>query len=279
MATQITTAPSQTRVEPLRPFMNVVHSEWIKLTTHRMSHMLILIAAVVSLGITALMMWGIGFSWNEMSAADQAAIVPLDTSMVGVFFAGIISLVVAANIVTNEYSSGMIRQTMTVTSDRKMVVLAKMAVVTGYLLIPITLITFATIWVGQLVLGAYDIPTADVFGSDFGLILGLSLSGLFYPALTVALGFILRSSAATIAVVMLTMFFPAMFGGLLPRSIQENVLAFLPGNTLDALVMGDRNPDYAQYLDSPALAGIVTVLWLVAITAAAIWNVNRRDVG
>lgn len=273
-------ASKRTRVqeEPLKPFMNVVQSEWTKLITHRTSHVLLVISAVVAIGITALLMWGIGVSWEQMTDADRQAFLPLETSMVGLFFSGILSLVIAAGLVTNEYSSGMIRQTMTVTPDRKMVVLAKMVVVSAYLLIPTLIITFATIQVGQLIFAAYEIPTADVFGSDFRVLFWMSVSGIIYPILTVAVGFLMRSSASTIALVMLTMFFPALFGGLLPRSIQENVLAFLPGNAIDAWVMGHLNEDYAQYLDRP-LAAIVTILWVAVLSGLAIWNVNRRDVG
>lgn len=270
--------PARNAGEPLKPFLRIVNSEWTKLVTHRSSHILLIVSAIISIGITALLMWGIGVSWDQMSAADRAAFQPLDTSLIGVFFAGILSLVIAAGVVTNEYSSGMIRQTFTVTPNRKLVIFAKMAVVTGYLLIPVTLITFSTVQVGQMVFAAYDIPTAIVFGSDFGILFWISVSGIFYPILTVGVAFLLRSSASTIAIVMLTMFFPAMFGGMFPRSIQENVLAFLPGNAVDALVFGSRNPDYAQYLDKP-LAAVVTAMWLVGVTGAAIWQVNRRDVG
>lgn len=269
---------TQMRTEPLKPFMNVVRSEWTKLITHRTSHILLLVSAIVAVGVTALLMWGIGVSWNQMTDADRAAFVPLETSMVGLFFSGILSLVIAAGVVTNEYSSGMIRQTMTVTSDRKMVVFAKIAVVVAYLLIPTVLTTFATVHVGQMIFSAYDIPTADVFGSDFGVIFWMAVSGMFYPVLTIGVGFLMRSAASTIAIVMLTMFFPALFGGMLPRSIQENVLAYLPGNAVDAWVMGDLYADYASYLDRP-LAAVVSVAWLIGVTGFAIWSVNRRDVG
>lgn len=269
---------TQVKTEPLKPFMNVARSEWTKLITHRTSHILLLVSAVLAVGVTALLMWGIGVSWDQMTEADRAAFNPLETSMVGLFFSGILSLVIAAGVVTNEYSSGMIRQTMTVTSDRKLVVLAKMAVVSAYLLIPTLIITFATIQVGQMVFSAYDIPTADVFGSDFRVLFWMSVSGIFYPILTVAVAFLMRSAASTIAIVMLSMFFPAMFGGMFPRSIQENVLAFLPGNAIDAWVMGHRSPDYAQYLDRP-WAALVALAWAVGLTGLAIWNVNRRDVG
>lgn len=270
--------PARNQGEPFKPFMNVVQSEWTKLITHRNSHILLLVSAILAVSITALLMWGIGISWDQMTDADRAAFLPLETSMVGLFFSGILSLVIAAGVVTNEYSSGMIRQTMTVTSDRKLVVLAKMAVVSAYLLIPTLIITFATVQVGQMVFSAYDIPTADVFGSDFRMLFWMGLSGVIYPILTVGVGFLMRSAASTIAIVMLTMFFPAMFGGMLPRSIQENVLAFLPGNAIDAWVMGHLHEEYAQYLDRP-LAAVVTIVWVILIAGLAIWNLNRRDVG
>lgn len=264
--------------EPLKPFMDAVKSEWTKLITHRTNHILLIVSAIVAIGITALLMWGIGVSWDQMTDADRASFLPLETSLVGLFFSGILSLVIAAGVVTSEYSSGMIRQTMTVTSDRKLVIIAKIAVVVGYLLIPTVVITFATMQVGQMIFAAYDVPTADVFGSDFGIIFWMAISGMFYPILTIGLGFLMRSAASTIAIIMLTMFFPAMFGGMFPRSIQENVLAFLPGNAIDAWVMGHLNPDYAQYLDRP-LAAVVAMAWLIGVTGFAIWSVNRRDVG
>ncbi len=269
---------TQTKAEPLEPFMNVVSSEWTKLITHRNSHMLLMVAAILSIGVAAVFAWGAGFSWNEWSEADRAVFEPLQSSMLGVFFAGIISLVIAANVVTNEYSSDMIRQTFTVTPIRWQVILAKMVVATGFLIAPLMALTFASLWIAQVILGNYDVPTAEVFGSDFGTSFWLGLSGLYYPMLTVAIAFLLRSSAATIAVVMVTMFFPALFGGLFPRVVQERVLSLLPGNAIDAMVMGHLSPDYPQYLDRP-WAAIVTAAWLVGLTGLAIWNVNRRDVG
>lgn len=258
--------------------MNVVRSEWTKLITHRNSHMMLLLATVLSVGVSALFAWGAGFSWNDWSDADQAAFDPLQSSLLGVFFAGIISLVIAANIVTNEYSSGMIRQTFTVTPHRPQVILAKMLVASAYLILPLMVLTFGSMWIAQVIMGNYDMPTADLFGSDFRDVFWLGISGLYYPVLTVAIAFLLKSSAATIATVMVTMFFPAMFGGLFPRVVQERVLALLPGNAVDALTLGHLSPDYPQYLDRP-WAALVAFAWLAGLVGLAIWNVNRRDVG
>lgn len=266
------------RQEPLKPFMNVVRSEWTKLITHRNSHMMLLLAAILSIGVAALFAWATGFSFGEWPASEQAALDPLQSSLLGVFFAGIISLIIAANLVTTEYSSGMIRQTFTVTPLRWQVVLGKIVVAIGYLVVPMMVLTFTSLWVAQVILGNYDVPTADIFGSDFRTVFWLGLSGLYYPVLTVSIAFLLRSSATIIAVVMMTMFFPAMFGGLFPRVVQERVLSLLPANAIDAVVMGHLSPDYAQYLDRP-WAALVAAAWLFGLTGVAIWNVNRRDVG
>lgn len=277
MATRISVPTRRSDTEPLAPFLNVLRAEWTKLTTHRNTFVLLIVATIVSIGTTALSNWSIGYVWDDMTAADQASIQPLDISMLGMFFAGILMVVISANVVTNEYSSGMINQSMTVTPRRSWIVLAKMLIVNAFLLVPTFVLTYASVWVGQLVLAAYDVPTADVFGSDFGFLAAVSLSGIYYPILTVALAFLFRSSATTISVVLMMMFFPAMFGGIFPRSVQENVLAFLPGNALDAVVFGHRS-DSAQYLDQP-LAAVVAFAWVVLITGLAIWQVNRRDVG
>lgn len=278
MAVIPTIKPARMQGEPLKPLMKVVKSEWTKLTTHRNSHVLLVVAAVLSVGVAALFAWAAGVSWNDWPASERAAFDPLQSSMLGVFFAGIISLIIAANLVTNEYSSGMIRQTFTVSPIRWQVVLAKMVVAIGYLLAPLMVITFASLWIAQVILGNYDVPTAEIFSRDFRTVFWLGFSGLYYPVLTVAIAFLLRSSAATIAVVMMTMFFPAMFGGLFPRVVQERVLSLLPGNAVDAVVIGHLSPEYPQYLDRP-WAALVAFAWLVGLTGLAIWNVNRRDVG
>lgn len=264
--------------EPLKPFMNVVNSEWTKLITARSNHMLLLLAAVLSMGVAALFAWGAGVSWSEWTDADRAAFDPVQSSMLGIFFSGIVSIVISANAVTNEYASGMIRQTFTVTPRRIQVVLARMLVVSAYLLIPGFVFTFGSMWIAQIIMGNYGMPTADLFGSDFPPIFWLSLSGIYYPILTIAIAFLMKSSAATLSTVMVTTFFPAMFGGLFPRAIQERVLALLPGNAIDALTLGHLSPDYPQYLDRP-LAALVAAVWLVGLTGLAIWNLNRRDVG
>ncbi len=200
------------------------------------------------------------------------------TSFSGTMLSGILGIVIGVQLVTNEYASGMIRQTMTTTPNRTRVLLAKASVIAGFLVIPIVLITFGTVWVGQLVFGAYDVPTASVLEREnFLTLLAISVSGVFYPVFGVALGFILRSAAGAITTILALMFVPSMFGTLFPQRIQENVLAWLPGNVIDALVMGHWFENEPMYLDQP-VAAVGVVAWLVIVIGGAAWLLERRDV-
>lgn len=253
-------------------------SEWFKLTTLRSTWILLALAAVLSIGLTALLNWTIGWSWSEWTAADQASLDPIMTSFSGTMLSGILGIVIGVQLVTNEYASGMIRQTMTTTPNRTRVLLAKALVIVGFLVIPIVLITFGTVWVGQLVFGAYDVPTASVLEREnFLTLLAISVSGVFYPVFGVALGFVLRSAAGAITTILALMFVPSMFGTLFPQRIQENVIAWLPGNVIDALVMGHWFENEPMYLDQP-VAAVGVVAWLVIVIGGAAWLLERRDV-
>jgi ABC-2 type transport system permease protein len=262
----------------MTPFRATFSSEWAKLVGLRSTWVLLAFAAVLSVGMTSLLAWAGGWSWDEWTEADKAAFDPLMTSFVGLLFGGVLGVVIAVRQVTNEYSSGMIRLTMQVTPDRRRVLLAKMLSVVAFLAIPMVAITFATILAGQAVLGAYDVPTVEVFsGSTFWTVLGTGVSGVFYPLIAVPLAFMLRSTASSVTALLLLMVFPAMFGGMFPRAIQERVLAWLPGPAVDAVTIGHLDPGYAMYLDWP-WAALAIIGWLVGLTLLASRMLNRRDV-
>lgn len=269
---------AQNPPENVAPFRATFASEWAKLVGLRATWILLAMAAILSIGVTALLTWAIGWSWNEWTEADKAVFDPVMTSFAGLLFAGILGIVISVNLVTKEYASGMIRLTMQVTPNRTRVLLAKIAAVTLFLLVPMVVITFATIQAGQWVLGAYDVPTSSVFeGETFWMLLATGVSGLFYPIMAVAIAFILRTSAATITTLLVVMFLPALFGGAFPRTIQENVLAWLPGSAIDALTMGHLDPDYPMYLDKP-YAAVAVVAWMVGLLVLSSRILNRRDV-
>ncbi len=277
----ITATPTRdtTLSTPAVPFTATLASEWDKLVTVRSTWITLALAAMLSIGTTALFAWVTGWSWGEWSAADRAAFDPIEFSFVGTMFSTILFIVLGVSMVTSEYSSGMMRLTMMATPKRSRVLLAKAVIVTAVMLVVGTLINIANFLTAQAIFGAYDLPTVSLGDSDAFrvVVLGVGLTGPVFPLIGMALAFIFRSTALAITAVLALMFAPSFFGELLPRRWQEDVLAWLPGQAADSFAIGHLYPDSPMYLD-PALGLVVAIGWLVLFISGAWLALNRRDV-
>lgn len=263
---------------PAIPFTATLASEWTKLVTVRSTWITLALSLVVSTGITALVSWATGWSWGDLSSSDQAEFDPILSSLIGSIFGVILFIVLGVNLVASEYSSGMIRQTMTVTPRRGRVLLAKVIVVSAVAVVAGVVVNVATFLAGQAVFAAYDVPTASLTDGDAfrSVVLGIGLTSPVLPILGICMAFLFRSAAIAITVVLAIIFMPSFFGPLIPRRGQEDVLAFLPGNASNSIATGNLN-DSPMYLD-PWLAAVVLVGWMVIFIGGTHIMLNRRDV-
>ena len=261
------------------PFTATLASEWTKLVTVRSTWITLALAAILSIGVTALFAWVTGWSWGEWTESDKASFNPIEFSLVGTIFASILLVVLGVNMVASEYSSGMMRLTMTVTPQRGRVLMAKVIVVTAVTIVAGLIIAISTFLVAQWIFGAYDMRTASLGDWDAfrTIVLGVTLTGPVFPILGVAMAFLFRSTAIAITSVLALIFAPAFFGPVLPRRWQEDVLAYLPGPVSDSVAISHLDPDYPMYID-PALAVVVLVGWLVLFIGGSWMALNRRDV-
>ncbi|MGF6822847.1 ABC-2 type transport system permease protein [Microbacterium sp. ZKA21] len=214
MSTLTASAPRRaTHVEsPYRlNFLRILRSEWIKLATLRSTWWSIGITAALTIGIAVLVA-------QSMTAAPgfepiQAVVSPVQFTMLLAGILGAIS-------VTGEYSTGMIRSTLTAVPVRGSVLLAK-AIVVGLVLFVSSVVIFVT---AALVVTPMFTDTAQPF--DWGTpsastlpILATSLAMAVFALLGVAFGFMLRSGAGAIA---------ATVGLLLVLPLVANIFA-MPG--------------------------------------------------
>lgn len=260
------------------PFTATLASEWTKLVTVRSTWITLALAAVLSVGATALLSWITGWSWREWSEADRARFNPIELSFVGTMVSTILFVVLGVSIVASEYASGMMRLTLTVTPRRGRIVLAKAVIITVVTMVAGLIISIATFEVSQMILGAYDLPTARLGDSDAfrAVVLGVAVTGPVYPLIGVALAFYFRSTALAITTVLALIFLPSMVGALLPRRWQEDVLAWLPGQAADSVAIGHLYPDDPMYLH-PFVGLVVAVAWVAGALVAATIVLNRRD--
>ena len=258
-------------------FGATLRSEWTKLISTRTNWISLVLALTLSAGLTALISWSIGFTFKDWNAADKASFEPITFSMSGLLVAGIIFVVLGVNLTASEYSSGMIRQTLSTTPKRGRVLWAKLLVVTAVSVVFGLIINLVVIWVGNMVFRAYDMPTASLSDSDtLRAIAGLTITTPVFPIIGVTVAFMLRSAAGAITAVLALLFLPSMFGGLLPSRWQEDVIAWLPGPLSDSISIGFLSED------SPMTKGLWMatgglIVWLALFIGLAWWFLNKRD--
>ncbi|MDP2711489.1 MAG: ABC transporter permease subunit [Solirubrobacteraceae bacterium] len=257
-------------------FPVTLRSEWTKLASLRGTWIKVALALVLAVGMSALIAIVIGATWNDASAADRAAFDPARDALFGGIFSAIVFVVLGATAATSEYTSGMIRLTLTATPRRGRVLAAKAAVVAAITLAAGLLANATMFLVAQAIFGSYGLQTASLTDGDALRI--VVADGLLAPVLALialALGFALRSTAGAVTSVLGLIFLPGIFGTLLPAWWQDNVLDYLPGAAAEAITSGHLEGATATM--APALALVVLAGWLTVFLGGALAALQTRD--
>jgi ABC-2 type transport system permease protein len=257
---------------PTVPFTDTLAAEWIKLTTLRSTYVTLGLGVTLSIAMTALVSLAVGSTQDELPA-DLA---PATFSLVGNLFALTISAVFGVMAVTGEYSSGMVRLTLTATPRRSRVLWAKFLLVTPIMLVFGLITTLGMFLVGQMVLGAYGLPVTDLGDPDARrMVFGMGALMPVFPLIGLALGFLLRSTAGAITSVLALLWLPVFLVEFFPLWWRTHVFSLFPGAGADSLALSHiaDSPTYSE----PALGALIVVVWLAAFIGAAFLSLSRRD--
>jgi ABC-2 type transport system permease protein len=252
----------------------VFRSEWTKLYSLRSTRYALLATAVMTIGFGIIAAAVTASRWGSLSLADKATFDPLATSLLGVRFGVLAMGVLGVLLIAGEYSTGMIRSTMTAVPKRLPVLWGKTgvyALVALAMAIPAAFIAF---FAGQAILSGQHIQIAFSHAGVPGAVLGaagyMTLVGLF----AMGLGAILRNTAAGIAAFTGIMFVIPPLITILPSSIANSIDPYLPSNAGEAMM---KIGHHANTLSPTAGLAVFAAYVAVAIGAAAVLLV-RRDV-
>lgn len=250
-------------------------SEWSKLWSVRSTWISIGLALLFSIGLSALLATTIGAT-QDAPEAQMDLFDPILFSLPGAVFTLILLSVLAVMFVSSEYSSGMIRLTLTVTPRRWRILAAKALIIGVVTLVVGTVATVGMFLVAQALFASYDLPNVGLDDPDaLRAVVGISLTSPLFPLIGLAFGFVLRSTAGAITAVLGVLFLPDIIAPLLPAWWQENVLVYLPGAASDAISIGHLEQlPFALELE-PAIA--VVVAWTVGFLLLAWVALTRRD--
>jgi ABC-2 type transport system permease protein len=205
-------------------FGGALRSEFTQIRSVRSTYWTLIALVVVTIGIGALACLGAvsrGADHGPLFDATQR-------SLAGLILGQLIIVVLGALTVTSEYSTGMIRTSLTVQPRRGTVLAAKGVVFTLVSLVTGLVASFVSFFIGQAILSSKDLGVSlgdpNVLRAVIGGGLFLAVCGM----LAFGLGTLLRHTAAAISACIGLLFVLFVLVNFLPSSWQDHVDKWVP---------------------------------------------------
>ncbi|UBU15600.1 ABC transporter permease subunit [Nonomuraea gerenzanensis] len=257
--------------------MTVLASEWLKIRSVRSTYLVLgLSLGTVFLGL-ALAAAAAGM-YDTASPEQQARARIADLEEVFTIIPQLCMGILGALAITTEYSTGLIRTSLALVPRRWPVLAAKAMVIGGLGLLVGVVAVFGTYLVARGVLGdrfsgAYN----TAFSDRLPLLIALSLTVPVFALLGVGLGAIVRSAAATTAIIVGLVYVVPMIIGRIPEPWSERLGSLMIG-ALPREITGDTitTSVYGSLLSPPAAAAVMIAYASVPM-CVAMWLLRRRD--
>jgi ABC-type transport system involved in multi-copper enzyme maturation permease subunit len=248
----------------------VIRSEWIKLRSVRSTVVTLAVtaAAVVATGVLVSML----SNGAPIAAEGEGIYDPAGNSLFGATLAQLVLGVLGALVFTSEYSTGLIRTTLTAVPRRLPVLWAKGIVVAAAAFATMVASLMVAFFVGQAVYGGGG-PSASL--SDPGVLRAVLAAALFPTAIAVmgvGFGALMRHTATAIGILVAILFVvPVLFETL--GGVWGDASEYLPGEAGQAMITVVTESGEM----SPARGLLVLIGWIGALFAAGTIALKRRD--
>ncbi|WP_366180453.1 ABC transporter permease subunit [Actinomyces timonensis] len=223
-------AARATRINGKQTFVRALRSEWLKFRSLRSTW----VTSAIAMIITVLFGVGITVAYGRASESDLAT-GAADNIAAGTPFGQIAVAVLAALLITGEYASGQIRSTLTAIPHRPQVFAAK-SLVTAVFAFLLGAVSILLTWaISTPLIGDHAVSLTDA--EYAGYIWGAGLGFAAIALMSLALGFIFRSTAGAISLAVVLLFIITIPFALLSERFEwaRNLSEALPGNAVVAL--------------------------------------------
>ena len=317
-----TTTTPDTRLSSLPPatgragLRGAIASEFTKIRSVRSTYWTLAALLVVSIGIGAAITGGTAASFSH-NPANKAGFDATQISLIAFFEIGqLIIAVIAALAITSEYSTGMIRTSLTAQPRRGTVYAAKAIVLTSLTLIVSLVTSFIAFFVGQALLSSSGVsaslfhsvtipqnanvtcPQKGAGGGGGGLppgckvvfsgtdvispstvlfaIIGCALFVTLVAIIAFGIGAIVRHTAGAIAIAIAALFIIPVLEQALPNDWRWDIMRFLPDAANQVVSVTIGNNANPHLWSAWPQLG-VTALWAAALVAVGAYLFRKRD--
>jgi ABC-2 type transport system permease protein len=253
--------------------MSLIAVERIKLFSTRSPWWCMIIAAVLAIGIAALVT---GF----VSAADEPRVTPI-MSQFGLQLAQMVMMVMAALAVTTEYRFNTIKTSFQAVPQRAAVLLNKTLVVSVLAGLVGIVASFGAWGIANLLAPSGDLALDTA--AEWRLMAGQGLVYAIAAVIAIAVGILLRQSAGAIAILILWPLLVEDLVSLIPK-VGDDLSRWAPfnngesfltqGQNLGLAAEGAGNPTYAL---APWPALLYFAAWAAALLVIALAVASKRD--
>ena len=206
-------------------FADAVRSEFTKIRSTRSTYWTLLALIVVTVGIGAIATAGTA---SHPQGITKASLDATQQSLAGLYVGQLVIAVLGALTITSEYSTGMIRTSLSVQPRRGTLFAAKALVFAVVSLVTGLVACFASFFIGQAILSSHHLNVTlgdpNVLRAVVGGALFLTACGM----LAYGLGAILRHTAAAISAAIGLLFVLTVLVQFLPHTWQNNVDKWMP---------------------------------------------------
>jgi ABC-2 type transport system permease protein len=277
MSAVLTAKPAPAR--PADPVLKVTQarvllSEFTKFRTVRSTVWTLLVAVVLMIGLSALFAAVTASQYHTFGPADRASFNPVSTSLGGMMFAVVAFGVLGVLMISGEYSTGMIRSSLTAVPRRLPVLWGKLLVFAGVIFSVSLVASFISFFLGQALLNSHQLGVSITAPGALRSVIGAALYVSVAGMIGVALGALFRNTAAGIATFAGVFFVIPPLAQLLPASISDHLAQYLPSSAGAAVWGGARGITDAL---SPWTGFALLCGYAVVLIAAAALRLRRVD--
>ncbi len=258
--------------------VGTIRSEFTKIRSVRSTYWALALLVLASVTWSIVFCAGTADHWSHMSAQVRSGADPTQSSVLGLALLGqLVIVVLGALTITSEYSTGMMRTSLTVMPRRGVLFEAKTLVFAAVALATAFPASFVCFFVGQRILAsthaAATLSQPAVLRAVVASALSVGLCGLF----ALGLGAVLRNTAGTIAAAYGILFLVPELARALPTPWFQDVDRWLPGGFFVSQITYTNPQGGIPHMFSPWGELGMFACYTAALLIAGVIALRRRD--
>jgi ABC-type transport system involved in multi-copper enzyme maturation permease subunit len=242
-----------------------IDSEFLKIRSVRSTYGALGVLIVAAIAWCVAFCLGTVHNWPTMAAADRANFDATQSSVLGVALLGQLVIVVfGALVITSEYSTGMIRTSLTVVPRRATLYWSKLAVFAAVSLVLSLVTSFGVFFLGKSLLGPTHVPMSL---SDPAVLRSVLITGLYVEVcglLAYGVGALSRNTAAGLSVSYGCLALLPQLVRALPAGLNHALTRWVPGGQVLGVMTESINQKipymFAPWGELAIFAGYAAVL-------------------